>query len=161
MNNMTGSEAVHHTTDQWNSTAALLEACPAPAGREAAWDQARVFPGTGHRDGVHLVASVLVVDVDGLVLLARHRHYRRWGPFGGHLEPNDAGSSVPRSAIEVSETCARAGTANAFSRPTQFGWWRWPPSTSHQELARYRASQLHSVNCRSGQGRGEELPSEQ
>jgi 8-oxo-dGTP pyrophosphatase MutT (NUDIX family) len=90
MKNMTGSEAVHHTTDQWNSTAALLAASPAPTGREAVWDQALVFLGAGHRDGVHLVASVLVVDVDGLVLLARHRRYRRWGPLGGHLEPNGA-----------------------------------------------------------------------
>ena len=91
MKNMTGSEAVHHTTDQWNSTAALLAAAPAPAGREAVWDQALVFLGAGHRDTAHLVASVLVVDADGLVLLARHRRYPRWGPLGGHLEPNDAG----------------------------------------------------------------------
>jgi 8-oxo-dGTP pyrophosphatase MutT (NUDIX family) len=90
MNNMTGSDAVRHTTDQWDSTAALLAAFPAPAGREAAWAEAQVFLGTRHRDGAHLVASVLVVDAGELVLLARHRRYGQWGPLGGHLDPNDA-----------------------------------------------------------------------
>jgi len=90
MKNMTGSDAVHHTTDQWDSTAALLAAAPAPAGRDAAWARALAFLDTGHHDGAHLVASVLVVDAAGLVLLARHRRYRQWGPLGGHLDPNDA-----------------------------------------------------------------------
>lgn len=90
MKNMTGSDAVHDTADQWNSTAALLAAAPAPVGRETAWGQALAFLEAGHGGGTHLVASVLVVDADGLVLLARHRRYRQWGPLGGHLEPNDA-----------------------------------------------------------------------
>jgi len=88
---MTGSDAVHHTANQWNSTAALLAATPAPVGREAMWVQALAFLKVGHHDGAHLVASVLVVDAGGLVLLARHRRYRQWGPLGGHLDPNDAG----------------------------------------------------------------------
>ena len=90
MKDMTGSEAVHHSTNQWNSAAALLAAAPAPAGRRAVWAQALAFLDAGHRDGAHLVASVLVVDADGLVLLARHRRYPQWGPLGGHLDTNDA-----------------------------------------------------------------------
>lgn len=90
MKDMTGSDAVHHSTNQWNSAAALLAAAPAPAGREAVWAQALAFLDSGHRDGAHLVASVLVVDAGGLVLLARHRRYRQWGPLGGHLDTNDA-----------------------------------------------------------------------
>ena len=90
MKNMTGSDAVHHTTDQWDSTVALFAAAPAPARCEAAWARALAFLDAGQRDGTHLVASVLVVDAGGLVLLARHRRYRKWGPLGGHLDPNDA-----------------------------------------------------------------------
>ena len=90
MKNVTGSDAVQHTTDQWNSTRALLAAAPAPLGREAVWGQALAFLEAGHGRGTHLVASVLVVDAGGLVLLARHRRYRQWGPLGGHLDPNDA-----------------------------------------------------------------------
>ena len=82
MKNMNGSDAMHHSTDQWDSTAALLAATPAPAGREAVWAQALAFLDAGQRDGSHLVASVLVVDAGGLVLLARHRRYREWGPLG-------------------------------------------------------------------------------
>jgi 8-oxo-dGTP pyrophosphatase MutT (NUDIX family) len=90
MKNMTGSDVAHHTSDQWNSTAALLNAALAPAGREAEWDKALAFLNEGNRDVAHLVASVVVVDADGLVLLVRHRRYPRWGPLGGHLDPNDA-----------------------------------------------------------------------
>lgn len=93
MKNVTGSDEVH-TANQWNSTAALLGASPAPVGREAVWDQALAFLDAGHRYGAHLVASVLVVDAGGLVLLARHRRYPRWGPFGGHLDPKDTSLSA-------------------------------------------------------------------
>src|ERR1700685_67488 len=84
MKNMTGPDAARHTADQWNSTAALL-AAGVPVGREAMWAQALSFLDAGHRDHDHLVASVVVVDAGGLVLLARHRRYPRWGPLRGHL----------------------------------------------------------------------------
>ena len=80
--------------DQWDSTDALLAATPAPAGREAVWAQARAFLDAGDRDGAHLVASVLVVNTVGLVLLAHHRRYRQWGPLGGHLDSGDASLSA-------------------------------------------------------------------
>jgi 8-oxo-dGTP pyrophosphatase MutT (NUDIX family) len=86
---MTASNAEHHNTDQWSSTAALLASSP-PAGRTAEWAVARAYLEAGRTDGDHLVASVVVVDAGGLVLLARHRRYPRWGPLGGHMEPNDA-----------------------------------------------------------------------
>jgi 8-oxo-dGTP pyrophosphatase MutT (NUDIX family) len=94
MKNMTDSDAVHHTTDQWNSTAELLATAASLAGREAMWDQALAFLDAGHHDGAHLVGSVIVVDTGGLVLLARHHRYPKWGPLGGHLEPNDASLCV-------------------------------------------------------------------
>jgi 8-oxo-dGTP pyrophosphatase MutT (NUDIX family) len=72
-----------------DSTASLLAATAAPAGREAMWAEALALLNAGHRDGVHLVASVLVVEVAGLVLLTRHRRYVQWGPLGGHLESGD------------------------------------------------------------------------
>lgn len=102
MKNMAGSDDVDHATDQWNSTAALLAAAPAPAGREAAWDRALAFLEAGHRGGAHLVASVLVVDAGGLVLLARHRRYGQWGPLGGHLDSGDAslGAGAARELFE-------------------------------------------------------------
>jgi 8-oxo-dGTP pyrophosphatase MutT (NUDIX family) len=89
MKNMTGPDAVQHTSDEWDSTVAFLKAAPAPAGREAAWTRVLAFLDAGQRDDAHLVASVLVIDAGGLVLLARHRRYGQWGPLGGHLDPND------------------------------------------------------------------------
>jgi 8-oxo-dGTP pyrophosphatase MutT (NUDIX family) len=89
MNSVTGTDAVDHTSDQWNSTAALLAAVPAPTGRESVWAQALALLDADHSDGAHLVASVVVVDTGGSVLLARHRRYPQWGPLGGHLEPHD------------------------------------------------------------------------
>jgi 8-oxo-dGTP pyrophosphatase MutT (NUDIX family) len=114
MKNMRGSDAVRHTDDQWNSTAALLETAVAPAGREAAWDQARAFLADGHRGGAHLVASVVVVDPEGLVLLARHRRYPQWGPLGGHLDPQDS-SLRAAAGRELFEEAAL--TANVHPAP--------------------------------------------
>ena len=94
--------------DQWDSTAALLAATPAPAGREAAWAQAKEFLDAGYRDDVHLVASVLVVDADGLVLLARHRRYGRWGPLGGHLDASDQSLSAGATRELFEEASLRA-----------------------------------------------------
>jgi 8-oxo-dGTP pyrophosphatase MutT (NUDIX family) len=110
---MTGSDAVLHTNDQWDSTAALLAAAPAPAGREAVWAQALAFLDAGHRDGAHLVASVLVVDAGGFVLLARHRRYRQWGPLGGHLDPNDASlcATAARELFEEARLAAHVHPA--------------------------------------------------
>lgn len=98
-----------HRTDQWDSTAALLAATSAPAGHEAAWAQAQAFINAGHRDEAHLVASVLVVDADGLVLLARHRRYGRWGPLGGHLESADVTllAAAARELLEETALVAR------------------------------------------------------
>ena len=107
MKDMTGSDAVQHNADEWNSTAALLAAAPAPAGREAVWAQARTFLDAGHREGAHLVASVLVVDAGGLVLLARHRRYGHWGPIGGHLDRGDS-SLIAAAARELLEEAALA-----------------------------------------------------
>jgi 8-oxo-dGTP pyrophosphatase MutT (NUDIX family) len=114
MKNVIGSDEVRHTDDQWNSTAALLETALAPAGREAAWDQALAFIAGGHRAGAHLVASVVVVDADGLVLLARHRRYPQWGPLGGHLDLNDA-SLRAAAGRELFEEVAL--TANVHPAP--------------------------------------------
>jgi 8-oxo-dGTP pyrophosphatase MutT (NUDIX family) len=104
---VTDSSPARHTTDQWNSTAVLL-AATAPDGREAAWAQARAFLNAGYRDGAHLVASVVVIDADGLVLLARHRRYPQWGPLGGHLEPSDADlrSAAARELFEETGVAA-------------------------------------------------------
>jgi 8-oxo-dGTP pyrophosphatase MutT (NUDIX family) len=102
MKNMTGPDGVHHTTDQWDVTAALLTANPVPAGREAVWARALTFLDVGRRDGAHLVASVLVIDDGGQVLLARHHRYRRWGPLGGHLDPGDS-SLIGAAARELLE----------------------------------------------------------
>jgi len=49
-----------------------------------------------------MVASVFVVDLDGLVLLARHRRYGQWGPLGGHLDPDDV-SLLAGAARELLE----------------------------------------------------------
>ncbi len=80
--------------DQWDAAAALLADNPAPVGRENAWAQAMTFLDAGRRDDVHLLASVLVVDGGGKVLLARHRRYGRWGALGGHLDSSDASLSA-------------------------------------------------------------------
>jgi 8-oxo-dGTP pyrophosphatase MutT (NUDIX family) len=92
-------------TDQWESTAALLAATPAPAGHEAMWAEASAFCYAGQRDDAHLVASVFVVRSDGLVLLARHRRYGRWGPLGGHFQSGDASLSAA-AARELLEEAA-------------------------------------------------------
>lgn len=94
-----------HYTDQWDTTAALLAATSAPAGREAVWAQALAFINAGHHDDDHLVASVVVVEADGLVLLARHRRYGQWGPLGGHFESGDASLSAA-AARELLEEAA-------------------------------------------------------
>jgi 8-oxo-dGTP pyrophosphatase MutT (NUDIX family) len=96
---------MRHTANQWDSTAALLAATPAPSGREAVWAHALAFLDAGHRDGAHLVASVLVVETGGLVLLARHRRYGQWGPLGGHLDSGDASLSAA-AARELLEEAA-------------------------------------------------------
>lgn len=106
--------SMRHTANQWDSTAALLAATPAPAGREALRTHALAFLDAGHRDGAHLVASVLVVETGGLVLLARHRRYGRWGPLGGHLDSGDASLSAA-AARELLEEAAL--TANVHPAP--------------------------------------------
>lgn len=98
-----------HQTDQWDSTAALLAASPSPAGREAMWSQALEFIGAKNHGHAHLVASVVVVGADGLVLLARHRRYGKWGPVGGHVEPGDANlrAAAARELLEEAALVAR------------------------------------------------------
>lgn len=113
LTSVTGSDAEHHTIDQWKSTAALLAAIPAPAGREGAWAEALSFLDADHRDGAHLIASVLVVDAGGLVLLARHRRYPQWGPLGGHLDPDDdnLSAAAARELLEEAGLMARVHPA--------------------------------------------------
>lgn len=91
--------------DQWNSTATLLRANAVPAGREEVWAEALAFLDAAHRVGAHLVSSVTVVDTGGLVLLARHRRYGRWGLLGGHVDPGDASLSAA-AARELFEEAA-------------------------------------------------------
>ena len=99
---MTRSSDVRHAAKQWDSATALLTTNPVPAGSEAVWAQALTFLDVGQRDGAHLVASVLVIDDGGLVLLARHHRYRQWGPLGGHLDPGDS-SLIAAAARELLE----------------------------------------------------------
>ena len=94
--------------DQWDSTAALLAATAAPEGRDAMWAQSLAFLGAGPRDDAHLVASVIVVNDDGLVLLARHRRYGRWGPLGGHLEAGDESIAATAARELIEETSLAA-----------------------------------------------------
>jgi 8-oxo-dGTP pyrophosphatase MutT (NUDIX family) len=110
---VTDPSAVRHTVGQWNSTTALLKTNPVPAGREDVWAQALTFLDAGARDGAHLVASVLVVDAGGLVLLARHRRYGRWGPVGGHLDPGDSSliAAAARELLEEARLVARVHPA--------------------------------------------------
>jgi 8-oxo-dGTP pyrophosphatase MutT (NUDIX family) len=110
--------SMRRTANQWDATAALLAVTTAPAGREAAWANALAFLDAGHRDGAHLVASVLVVETSGLVLLARHRRYGRWGPLGGHLDSDDASLSAA-AARELLEEAAL--TAHVHPAPIDVG----------------------------------------
>lgn len=77
------------------------------------WATALAFLNAGDRDDAHLVASVLVVEADGLVLLARHRRYGQWGPVGGHVESGDASLSdaAARELTEESALVARVHPA--------------------------------------------------
>jgi 8-oxo-dGTP pyrophosphatase MutT (NUDIX family) len=97
-------------------------ASPAPAGREAEWVRALAFLDGGHSDGAHLVASVLVVDAGGLVLLARHRRYPRWGPLGGHLEPKDANlcAAAKRELFEEASLIAHIHPASIDVRLSSY-----------------------------------------
>ena len=97
--------------DQWDLPAALLAATAALAGREAAWAEVRAVLDTGHRDDIHLVGSVLVVESGGLVLLGRHRRYRRWGPLGGHVDAADESLSAG-AARELDEETALVARVN-------------------------------------------------
>jgi 8-oxo-dGTP pyrophosphatase MutT (NUDIX family) len=74
--------------EQWRLARTLLASSTAPERREIMWQAAREVLEGEHGDA-HLVASVLVVDSGGRVLLARHRRYLRWGLLGGHLELGD------------------------------------------------------------------------
>jgi 8-oxo-dGTP pyrophosphatase MutT (NUDIX family) len=122
MRNMTESDAVRHTSNQWDSTRALLAASPAPAGREAEWSRALEFLDIADRNGAHLVASVVAVDADGFVLLARHRRYPRWGPLGGHLELDDASlcAAATRELLEEASLVAQVHTAPIDVRLTSY-----------------------------------------
>lgn len=95
--------------DQWEFVAALLDATPAPDGRESTWVAARRFLETDGRHDAHLVASVLVVDASGKVLLARHRRYGQWGPLGGHVDAADASllDAATRELFEETSLAAR------------------------------------------------------
>src|SRR3984957_4477092 len=90
---LTQSSAVR-PADPWNSTAALLRTNDAPAGREVAWAEALAFIHADDLKGAHLISSVIVVDADRLVLLARHRRYGRWGPIGGPVHQGDSSLSA-------------------------------------------------------------------
>lgn len=94
--------------DQWDSIAELLATTPVPAGREAVWAQALAFLGAGHHNNAHLVASVLVVDSGGLVLLGRHRRYQKWGPLGGHFDSGDTSLCVTAARELLEETALAA-----------------------------------------------------
>jgi 8-oxo-dGTP pyrophosphatase MutT (NUDIX family) len=113
MKNMPGTDPVRHTTKQWVSTAELLASAASPPGREAMWDRALTFLDAGHDDGAHLVASVIVVDAGGLVLLARHHRYPRWGPLGGHLDLGDASlrAAAARELFEEAGLVAHVDSA--------------------------------------------------
>ncbi len=79
--------------EQWRLARTLLESSAVPEGRETTWRAAREVL-ESERGDAHLVASVLVVDLGGRVLLARHRRYLRWGLLGGHLERGDVDLSA-------------------------------------------------------------------
>jgi 8-oxo-dGTP pyrophosphatase MutT (NUDIX family) len=131
MKHMTGADDVQHTTEQWNSTAALLATTPAPAGREAVWAEALTFLDTEQRDGAHLLASVLVVDAGGSVLLARHRRYLQWGPLGGHLDPDDANLC----AAAQRELFEEAGlVAHVYSAPVDVRLSSYPCRTASRPV---------------------------
>jgi len=93
--------------DRWDSALALFATTPAPAAREEQWALAMAFLDVGHGDGAHLVASVVDVDAGGMVLLAHHRRYGKWGPLGGHVENIDA-SLAAAAARELLEEAALA-----------------------------------------------------
>ncbi len=95
---------------------ALLDSTPAPEGRESTWGSARGFLESDGRHDAHLVASVLVVDASGMVLLARHRRYEQWGPLGGHVDAVDA-SLLEAAARELFEETSLA--ARFVSRPVE------------------------------------------
>ena len=102
--------------DQWEFAAALLDATPAPEGRESTWVSARGFLESDGRHDAHLVASVLVADALGMVLLARHRRYGQWGPLGGHVDAADA-SLLEAATRELFEETSLA--ARFVSRPVE------------------------------------------
>lgn len=107
MKTMTQPSDHHHAAKRWDSVIALLTTNPVPAGREAVWAEALTFLDVGHRDDAHVVASVIVVDDNGLVLLARHHRYLRWGPLGGHMDPGDS-SLIAAAARELLEEAGLA-----------------------------------------------------
>lgn len=109
MAHVTGSDGGWGPLDLWTAAAALLAPASAPRGRDEAWAQASALLEEGDRDGIHLVASAFVVDVKGLVLLARHRRYGQWGPVGGHVEASDADLRAAASR-EISEETGLAAT---------------------------------------------------
>jgi 8-oxo-dGTP pyrophosphatase MutT (NUDIX family) len=117
--------------DQWNSTATLLGTNAAPAGREEAWAEALAFIDADNLVGAHLIASVIVVDARGLVLLARHRRYGRWGPIGGHVDQGDASLSAG-AARELLEETGLAATIN--SAPIDVRLFSYPCRTSSEPV---------------------------
>jgi 8-oxo-dGTP pyrophosphatase MutT (NUDIX family) len=110
MNVMTQSH-VKHTADQWKAATALLGTNAAPSGREHAWAEALSFLEISDHVDAHLIASVIAVDAGGLVLLARHRRYGRWGAIGGHVERGDASLSSA-AARELLEETGLAAAVN-------------------------------------------------
>lgn len=120
-----------HDADQWDSAAALLSANAAPVGREEAWAEALEFLHAGDRVGAHLISSVIVVDAGGLVLLARHRRYGKWGAIGGHVDQGDASLSAAAARELLEETGIAATMSPA---PIDVRLFAYPCRTSSEPV---------------------------
>jgi 8-oxo-dGTP pyrophosphatase MutT (NUDIX family) len=77
------------------------------------WARVLTYLDAGECEGAHLLASVVVVDAGGSVLLARHRRYGQWGPLGGHVDPSDTSlrAAATRELFEESGLTARVDPA--------------------------------------------------
>ena len=121
---MTRSSDVRHAAKQWDSATALLTTNPVPAGREAVWAQTLTFLDVGQRDGAHLVASVLVIDDAGLVLLessSRRRESRRTStrlPSMSFSRPTGADPSSSQCSISTCVSPRSSPRPPRLSSPT-------------------------------------------